>query len=218
MAELVYAHDSKSCAERLVGSSPTSGTMKKRVNENKNLRAYILGVALGDGNLSNPNGRAVRLRITCDLKYEKLYKHIQNSIQELMPDNKVSLYFSKTYLNVSCYSNMWEEILGWNSDSGSKYKQQVKIPDWVLENEIYIKECLTGIIQTDGSIYKDRGYLMLNITSSIPTLAKSIIKAITNIGYKPNIQLHKDPKKIKYTIRISKNTQKFINDIDVWKK
>ena len=25
MAELVYAHDSKSCAARLVGSSPTSG-------------------------------------------------------------------------------------------------------------------------------------------------------------------------------------------------
>lgn len=30
MAELVYAHDSKSCAARLVGSSPTSGTTMKR--------------------------------------------------------------------------------------------------------------------------------------------------------------------------------------------
>ena len=29
----------------------------------------MVGIALGDGNLSNPNGRATRLRVTCDLRY-----------------------------------------------------------------------------------------------------------------------------------------------------
>lgn len=49
-----------------MGSSPTSGTMNI-INTNT---AYIIGVAIGDGNLSNSNGRAVRLRVTCDNKYE----------------------------------------------------------------------------------------------------------------------------------------------------
>jgi len=50
--------------------------MFRRVSEDKKLHAYIVGLALGDGNLSNPNGRAVRLRITCDKKYpQKRLRH-----------------------------------------------------------------------------------------------------------------------------------------------
>ena len=31
-------------------------------NPDRDLQAYVIGLAVGDGNLSNPNGRAVRLR------------------------------------------------------------------------------------------------------------------------------------------------------------
>lgn len=53
--------------------------------------AYIVGIALGDGNLSNPNGRAVRLRITCDAKYGMLAKEITSSLKALLPGNTVSI-------------------------------------------------------------------------------------------------------------------------------
>ena len=43
----------------------------------KNNLAYIIGIALGDGNLSNPNKRAVRLRITCDTGYPGLIENIK---------------------------------------------------------------------------------------------------------------------------------------------
>jgi hypothetical protein len=36
------------------------------MNADTQLQAYVIGLAIGDGNLSNPSGRAVRLRITCD--------------------------------------------------------------------------------------------------------------------------------------------------------
>lgn len=192
--------------------------IKRRVSKDKSLHAYIIGLALGDGNLSNPNGRAVRLRITCDKKYPKLNKHIQQSLKKFLPDNKVGVAFSDTYLNIYCYSNKLEKLLGWKWDGGSKYKQNVKIPDWIIKNKKLIKECLRGLIQTDGSIYKDRGYLMVNVVTNIKSLADSIMISINNIGYKPNIQTHNDPKTLKYTIRISKNTKKFIDDINVWKK
>jgi hypothetical protein len=43
--------------------------------------AYIIGVALGDGNLSK-NGGTTRLRVTCDNKYPKIIteitKHLKN--------------------------------------------------------------------------------------------------------------------------------------------
>jgi hypothetical protein len=32
------------------------------MNADTQLQAYVIGLAIGDGNLSNPSGRAVRLR------------------------------------------------------------------------------------------------------------------------------------------------------------
>lgn len=202
-----------------MGSSPTLGTMQvKRVSNDKKLHAYIIGLALGDGNLSNPNGRAVRLRITCDKKYEELYKHIAGSLKKFLPDNKVFLSNRHGCVDVTCYSNKLEFLLGWKAKGGSKYNQDVKIPDWILVDKEFSKECLRGLIQTDGSIYTDRGYLMVNITSAITPLAESIVVAMLNLGYKPNVQKRVEIEKQKHTIRISKNTQQFIDDIGVWKR
>ncbi len=192
--------------------------MVKAVSKNKKLHAYIVGLALGDGNLSNPNGRAVRLRITCDKKYPKLLQHIAISLQKFFPENKVSLVDRKNCCDVSCYSNKLESLLGWKAKGGSKFKQKIKIPDWILGNKDFIKESLRGIIQTDGSIYLDRGYKMVNIVSNTKPLVVSVIEAIKFLGYKPNLQIHQDPKTTKYTIRISKNVDKFVKEIRLWKK
>lgn len=192
--------------------------MVKAVSKDKKLLAYIVGLAIGDGNLSNPNGRAVRLRITCDKKYPKLVRHIIKSLQKFFPRNKVSLIDRKTCFDVSCYSNQLESLLGWKAKGGSKFKQKIKIPDWILGNKSFIKECLRGIIQTDGSVYLDRGYIMVNIVSNIKPLTTSIVEAIKFLGYKPNIQIRQELKTIKYTVRISKDVSKFIKEISLWKK
>jgi len=92
------------------------------LNENKLLQSYIIGVAIGDGNLSNPNGRAIRLRITCDKKYPLLIKRIINSLQSLLPQNKVSIVEREEgCLDISVYSNHLEKILGWKAKKGSKF-------------------------------------------------------------------------------------------------
>lgn len=194
--------------------------MQRVVSNDKKLRAYIIGLALGDGNLSNSNGRAVRLRITCDLKYPELYLHIQKSLAKLLPSNIVSLAGRRreSCIDVSCYSNSLEDILGWKAKGGSKYDQDVKIPTWILEDQEFTRECLRGLVQTDGCIYTDRGYLMVNITSSITPLAEDIITAIKNIGYKPTVCKIQEREKERYTIRISKNAQCFIDDLGVWKR
>ncbi len=181
--------------------------------------SYIVGVALGDGNLSNHNGRAVRLRITCDNKYPKIIEEIIKNLKIILPKNKVSLVNRKTCIDVSCYSNRLEYLLGWKALSGSKERQQVCVPDWICKNKIYTKECLRGLFQTDGSIYRDRKYVYVNFTSIIPTLIKSVDEMVNNIGFKPKTQKSKQPNnKIKYVIRICKDSEKFIKIINLWKK
>jgi DNA-binding transcriptional regulator WhiA len=192
----------------------------KVLNPDKKLLAYIIGLALGDGNLSNPNGRSVRLRITCDNKYPILIKEIKKSIELLLPQNKVSIVKKKSNsVDVSCYSNHWEGILGWRAKGGSKYKQQVHIPNWIKDSPEFSRACIRGLVQTDSSIFKDRKYVHLNIVSQIETLAEDIFEVISKLGYTPNIQIYKTIKNsIKYTIRISKNSSQFIDELGIWKE
>ena len=189
-------------------------------NENKFLQSYIIGLAIGDGNLSNPNGRAIRLRITCDEKYPLLMKRVINSLQSLFPQNKVSIAEKKEgCLDISVYSNHLEKILGWKAKGGSKFLQKVSVPNWIKENSKYKINCLRGLIETDGCIYSDRGYKMIMFSTIIPKLAKDVYKMIISLGFYPhlykigkgeNIKYNFNQKPI-YRIRISKNVNKFLS-------
>lgn len=195
--------------------------MKQEIAKDINL-AYVIGVAIGDGNLSNPNGRAVRLRITCDIQYKNLIKRITHSIQKTLPNNKVSTIQRKdNCIDISCYSNKWEEVLGWRANSGSKYKQNISVPKWIKEDDRYVSQCLKGLFETDGSVYLDRGYKMVNFVTIIPQIASDVAEMIDMIGFKSNTQIlesvGKRSKKTKYTIRVTREANDFIEKLDFYK-
>lgn len=179
--------------------------------------AYIIGVALGDGNLSNPNGRAVRLRITCDTKYPNLIVKIENAIKIVAPHNKVGRIIRKgNAIDVYCYSNGWEEVLGWKASAGPKLKQAVSVPLWIMSDVQACRHCLCGLIETDGSVYRDRKYLAINFVTQIPSLAKSVDTILKKLGYiysKQELKLSKQ--RVKYTFRIHKKAQEFIKDLGI---
>ncbi len=210
--------DSKSSAARLEGSSPSSGT-----NNNEFLchLAYITGVAIGDGNLSNPNGRSVRLRVSCDTKYSEIIEEIRSSLKIILPENKTSLIKKKgRCVDISCYSRNWEKWLGWKHDKGPKYKQIKQIPSWIKNNSIYSKYCLKGLFQTDGSLYFDRGYTMVNFVTIIPCLSKEVLEMIEKLGFKPKLYTLKIRglmRHKKYTVRVSKDAKDFIKAIRLTK-
>jgi hypothetical protein len=187
------------------------------MSQDKNLQAYVVGLAIGDGNLSK-FPRTARLRVTCSDKYPKLIERIRNAIQELFPQNKVSIVERvENCTDISCYSTQWEELLGWRASDGSKVKQLVRVPEWIKDDVSYAKQCLKGLIETDGCIYIDRGYKMVNFVTAIEGLAHDVGEMIKFIGFKPNIQEIHRPNMQKYTIRISKRTQEFIDLIDLHK-
>jgi DNA-binding transcriptional regulator WhiA len=192
---------------------------KTILNEDKELQAYVIGLALGDGNLSNPGGRATRLRITCDKKYPFLIKKICKSLEKLFPENKVNIVDrDKGCVDVSIYLNHFEKLLGWKAKNGSKFVQKVSVPNWIKENKKYSINCLRGLIETDGAIYNDRGYKMMIFTSIIPDLAEDFYNMVIFLGFKPHIYKIKPKKTIKYNynqqdvyhIRLSKNVSKFL--------
>ncbi|MDP2741723.1 MAG: LAGLIDADG family homing endonuclease [bacterium] len=189
------------------------------LNKNKLLQSYIIGLSIGDGNLSNPNKRATRLRITCDKKYPILIKKIYKTISLLLPDNKVNITNrSENCLDISIYSNHLEKILGWKAKGGSKFLQKVSVPGWIKKDNKYKINCLRGLIETDGCIYSDRGYKMMMFSTVIPKLANDFYEMVSSFGFKPRIYKIKRGKNIKYKfnqqpiyrIRLSKNVNNFL--------
>lgn len=199
---------------------------KKRLNSDKNLQAYVIGLALGDGNLSNPNNRAVRLRITCDAKYPFLIGKISKAIKDLLPDNKVSIESTpRKCVNISCYSNQWPALLGWNADRGSKFKQKVSVPKWIFKSEIDIRHCLKGLLETDGSVYYDRGYPMVMFVTIISKLAEDAEHMFRTLGFNSKVYIlrkQKNPlhynQQVLYHVRLSRDVNKFLKVIALEKR
>ena len=188
---------------------------------NKNLKkrlAYLIGAALGDGNLSNPNGRAVRLRISCFSGYPRIADEIRQTIQTLLPHNKVSIVKRQgRCFDISVYSNTLEEWMPWKSGCGPKTEQRARVPEWIRTDLDFSKECLRGLIQTDGCIYNDRGYPMVNFTSNIEILAIDARMMMESLGFKPNLSKRLNGKNFKYTVRVSRNAERFIRVLRLYK-
>ncbi|MBU2634973.1 LAGLIDADG family homing endonuclease [Patescibacteria group bacterium] len=190
-----------------------------RLNKNKSLQSYIIGVAIGDGNLSNPNGRATRLRITCDKKYPFLFQKIINCLKLLLPDNKVSIVKrEKTYADISVFSNHLEKLLSWKAKNGPKFSQKVTVPNWITKRRKYKINCLKGLIETDGCVYSDRGYKMVMFSTIIPKLANDVYKMINSLGFNSHIYRIKGGtnsynfnQKTIYRVRLSKNVSEFLD-------
>ena len=188
--------------------------MRAGLNPDLELQAYVIGLAIGDGNLSNPNGRATRLRITCDTRYPALIAKIQSSLQRLLPRNKVSLVRSKgNYLNVSVYSNSLEHLLGWQAAGGSKRNQRVRVPAWICEDRTLSIHCLRGLIETDGAVYRDRGYPMVAFSTVIPDLGKQVDQMIRDLGFRCRLyptRRSADESPYKYQVRLSRDVVRFL--------
>lgn len=108
--------------------------------------------------------------------------------------------------------------MGWTASGGSKIKQKISVPKWIKNNKKYTKKCLKGLFETDGSVYLDRKYLMVNFTTAIPELSRDVMEMILKNGFRPNLQFHRTKNgKIKYTIRISKNAGEFIKLVGIEK-
>lgn len=88
-----------------------------------------------------------------------------------------------------------------------------------MANPRFIRACLRGLIQTDGSIYSDRGYKMVNFTNNIKMLADDVKDMIEKLGYQPKIyQTKQRSGNPKYTVRLSRGVDDFVVELALQKK
>ncbi len=215
-------HENNQKQGRIKGGLNSSGSLKKIfLPEYSAELAEFIGIILGDGSIqSYKKGKKVgvySVRIAGDLKLdhdyhinfvkplgEKLFG-LKAGIHEKLQGNEVLTCF---------YSKNLVEFLGdMDLRSGDKIINKLRIPRWILENEDYLKACLRGLIDTDGSIFRmsqrDKNLLRIGFTNHNIELLNDTRDAFKKLGYHPS-KIIKDRA---FVISRQSDVTKYINEV-----
>lgn len=169
---------------------------KKKVNLPKFSKelAEFVGIMLGDGGISK-----YQTTITLNKIDDSLYIiYVRNLIKNLFGvtascvliknTKALNIIVSRRDLVIFCNKTLGLPI-------GDKIKQSINIPPWILMNDNYLKHCIRGLVDTDGSIFwethkanKKYSYPRLNFTSASKLLTKNTFKALLKFGFHPKIR------------------------------
>lgn len=162
--------------------------------------AEFVGAVLGDGHVHSTKSKdekrivgVYQIRVTGDKRYEEEYHVYLGKIAEdlfgIIPRYLVNKNKNERYLFLSS-----KRLVGFFSSMGiipgDKIVNQSTVPKWIYENHLFIKACVRGLIDTDGSIHRmskrDSNLLRINFTNHNSKLLKDTRNLFIILGYHPS--------------------------------
>lgn len=167
--------------------------MPKMLAENTSAElAELIGIILGDGNIWSKKGYYY-VRITGHLVDDRDYllNFVKPLIFKVFNCKMYVLEYPKNNQLVlsKASKDLVYTLLHFGLIAGNKKENNVKIPAWVFQSEDYLKACIRGLIDTDGSVVPitNRNYSYIWFRSAIPALRKSFSKAMKVLNIKTSI-------------------------------
>lgn len=160
--------------------------------------AEVIGAILGDGNVNYyKKGKKIgvyQIKIAGDSRLDKDYHmiYLNNLFFELFGLNGkeiLSKIGNTRFINFSS-KKLVEFFIKEGLKSGDKIENQVTIPEWIWGKNAYLKACLRGLIDTDGSIFKmsnkDPKLMRIGFTNHNKTLLEDTRKTFIILGFHPS--------------------------------
>jgi hypothetical protein len=155
--------------------------------------AEIVGIHIGDGHVSKFSSN-YQVQISSNLHEDKYYM-----------DNVVAALWKRTFNVVPSkrvidneyrfiwYSRAIYSFLTGSLGLPSGNKQSIKIPDFIVENNSFLRSALRGIFDTDFSLsfknkWKQHRYPVMMMRSSSKKLIPQLKMALEELGLKPSMQ------------------------------
>ena len=143
--------------------------------------AEFVGIMLGDGSICRTN---YEVQITSHSIHEKLYQdHIEILLKDLfgIKGRRVTIKNRDTVYNRINSIKLFEFLKSIDMPIGDKGKY---IPSWIFENDEWMKACVRGLIDSDGSLFLSSRHCILNFTSYYPQLLSDFTKCMDLLGVK----------------------------------
>ncbi len=148
------------------GINSNGNTKKINIPKESKEFAEFYGAMLGDGNshrtkyynsISDKRG-IYMIRIVGDSRLDKDYliNYIKPIIEKLFLVNvRQGIFKNTNAMFVEVHGCRLVEFLEKKGfPPGNKIKNKLRIPGWIRRNELYLRKCLRGLYDTDGSVYK----------------------------------------------------------------
>lgn len=168
----------------------------KRPIEGQKLAEFI-GIFLGDGGFNTDFQIVIHLHKINDAEYAW---YLKKTIKELFDIEASVLYYSSTgrrnVVGVTIDSvNVVEFLQHKGIPRGNKVKKQIDVPEWIKRNIVLSKNCMRGLMDTDGCVYSHShckgkyNFFNLGIQFSNKSLPLScFVKAtLEKMGFSPKI-------------------------------
>ncbi len=154
--------------------------------------AELVGILLGDGGIAKSGLQvAVSFHAQEELPYTRFVASLMMELFGLTSSLKMR---NENLCEVVVSSVALVEFLeSIGLQRGNKVRHQVGVPEWIFSTESYVKACLRGLIDTDGSVYpetkvhKGREYRYVNISffSASAPLCKGVKRMLKMLGFSP---------------------------------
>lgn len=142
--------------------------------------AEFVGIMIGDGGVA-PYHISITLNSRRDFEYSKFVFNLLHELFEVRP--KVYRNKKNLALNIILHGvNIVDFCQSIGLKKGNKLNQRLDVPGWVKRNGLFVKACLRGLFDTDGSIFvhrysvknKDYEYIKASFSSKSVDLIKSV--------------------------------------------
>lgn len=158
-------------------------------NKSKKLAEFI-GIMIGDGGITEYQVR-VTLNSEDDKQYANFVKKLITNLFDV-PAIITSRTNQKAMDLVVSRKSLVRHCQDLGLPQGSKVKNSIDIPDWIMNNKDFQKACIRGIFDTDGCIFREQhkvngekySYPRLYFVSAIPVLRKTIKSCLSGFGWK----------------------------------
>ena len=161
--------------------------------------AEFVGAVLGDGNVNfYKKGKEIgvyHIRIAGDkVKDNEYHTYLKDICKEIFNLNaKNVIRPNERFLDI--YSKeLVIFFIKMGIKPGNKITNQSTIPLWIFEKVEYIRACLRGLIDTDGSIFRmsqrDFNLIRINFTNHNFTLLNDTREGFLKLGYHPSKIIH----------------------------
>lgn len=161
--------------------------------------AEFVGIMMGDGGITKN-----QLKITIHSKDDRDYSRFIKNLVEKLFDVPISVFYHKDKLAMDLMVSRTELVRFCNETLGlkigNKLKQGLDIPDWIKQSREFQKECMRGLMDTDGCIFNEchniKGkkycYPRLAFTSYSEALCLSVFEIFENLGFQPKIRIRRN--------------------------
>lgn len=181
--------------------------------------AELIGILIGDGGITYFQAK-VSLGLQTDEQYSHYVKMLFDALFKIQ-NSLISRKDGSVIEVVVSSRSVVEFLVRCGLPIGDKIRHGITIPQWILDNSAWSKECLRGIFDTDGCVYLDRHrskqgiYQSSNIaiTSASPLLLDAIRqifkreKFLSTISGR-SIRLRKKADVIRFFTQIGSNNPK----------